>query len=76
MSEPEERSPYSYVGWVSGLGVTMIACILVGLYLGISADRTLHTSPLFSFIFVILGMLAGGWVIYKGIMRELISKKK
>ena len=75
MSEPEERSPYSYVGWVSGLGLTMIACIAVGLYLGILVDRTLHASPLFSFIFVILGMLAGGWVIYKGIMRGLGLKK-
>lgn len=71
MSESKESSPYKYLAWGTGLGFTMIVCIVIGLFLGIQIDRKLDTSPRFSFAFVILGMLAGGWVIYKGVMSEL-----
>lgn len=71
MPDPNERSPYRYVAWVSGLGLIMVLCIVVGLGIGRFLDHILRTFPWCSLVCSILGMLAGGWSIYKGILLEL-----
>jgi ATP synthase protein I len=59
------------MGWVTGLGITMIASMLVGLSIGMYIDKKMNTSPWLSFSFLVLGMVSGAWSVYKGIMREL-----
>lgn len=69
MSKP--GSPYRYMSWVTGLGITMITCTGVGLYIGIFLDARLNSSPWCSLVCSILGMVSGGMAVYKGIMRDM-----
>ncbi|MDQ7824817.1 MAG: AtpZ/AtpI family protein [Candidatus Eremiobacteraeota bacterium] len=71
MSEKKERSPYQYLGWVTGLGFTMICSILAGLFFGLWCDRIFHTAPWGALLFLVLGMAAGGWSLYKGLMKSI-----
>ncbi len=71
MSKP--GSPYKYLGWVTGLGTTMILCIGVGLFIGVYLDARLNSSPWFSLTCSVLGMVSGGMSIYKIIMRNMKS---
>jgi ATP synthase protein I len=66
-----DKSAFRYMGWVTGLGVTMIASMLLGLFFGMYLDGKLNTSPWLAFSLLILGMISGAWSVYKGIMREL-----
>lgn len=66
----KERSPYYYLGLVTGLGVTMIVCVMLGLVFGLYLDSRFSTSPWFAFSFVVLGMVAGGWTVYRMIMED------
>ncbi len=53
------------------LGVTIFGCFFIGLYL----DRKLGTSYFFTFLFLVLGILAGFKNIYGLIKRSLTDEK-
>ena len=64
---PEHPSKYSKkeksdiakgLALMSQIGITVVLCILFGVLLGRFIDGRLDTSPLFLFIFAILGCLA------------------
>lgn len=50
---------------VGTIGITMVATVAVGLYLGRMADNWLNTSPWATIIGILLGMVSGAWSTYK-----------
>ena len=56
----------NYLKYIN-LGVMMVAPAVVGLLIGTLLDRSLKTSPVFTIIFLFLGIISGIWSIYKAV---------
>lgn len=75
------RSPHNKenFSWVNGfalitqLGITMFMSIACFLAAGFFIDKWLNTKPIFVLIFILMGIAAGGYLVYKQIM-EIIAK--
>jgi len=68
----KQRSPLrvlKYLSLMTEIGFTMVANIVLGLFIGNKVDQWLGTSPLFLFIFIILGVFSGIKVIHSLIKR-------
>lgn len=62
----ENRSKaYSNFFELSTLGITLVVSTFLGLAIGLFLDKKLKTSPLFTIIFLILGIIAGFVNIFK-----------
>jgi F0F1-type ATP synthase assembly protein I len=57
------------------LGLTMAGCIIFCFFVGWYIDKWIGTRGIFVTIFIILGVIGGGNVVYRQIM-ELIGQKK
>ncbi|MBE9530281.1 MAG: AtpZ/AtpI family protein [Proteobacteria bacterium] len=53
---------------VTQLGLTMVGCIAFCFFIGLYLDRWLGTRGVFITIFIILGVIGGGVVVYRQIM--------
>ncbi len=53
---------------VTQLGLTMVGCIAFCFFIGLYLDKWLGTKGIFIFIFIILGVIGGGVVVYRQIM--------
>ena len=75
MDEPEKNandtSSYKYLGLVSGIGGTMITCILLGLLLGMYLSKKYNAPPWIDLVLVVFGILIGVWSVYFTVVREL-----
>ena len=60
---------------VTQLGLTMAGCIAFCFFIGLYLDRWLGTKGVFITIFIILGVIGGGVVVYRQIM-EITEVKK
>ena len=60
---------------VTQLGLTMAGCIVFCFFIGLYLDRWLGTKGIFVTIFIILGVIGGGVVVYRQIM-EITEVKK
>lgn len=60
---------------VSQLGITMVMSIACFFVAGFFLDKWLNTKPVFSLIFILVGIISGGYLIYKQIM-EIIQKSE
>ena len=65
----ETKSNWYYFGLIMQLGLVIVACILVGLAIGIFLDKVFKTQGVFVVIFLIMGIIAGFMNAYKDIMR-------
>ena len=67
--------------WADGLiilmqlGLTMAGSILFCLYVGIKLDQWIGTKGVFTSIFILLGIIGGGYTVYRQIMENLEEKK-
>lgn len=59
------------MGFLSGLGISMVAATLIGLAMGYYLDRWLGTNPWMTLIFLCLGIVAGFRNVYILTDREL-----
>ncbi len=50
---------YRSLMFASSLGIAMVAAILIGLFIGYQLDKWLGTSPWFTLIFLVLGIISG-----------------
>jgi len=50
---------YRGLMFASSLGIAMVAAILIGLFIGYQLDKWLETSPWFTLIFLVLGIISG-----------------
>jgi len=60
---------------ITQLGLTMVGCIAFCFFIGLYLDRWLGTKGVFITIFIILGVIGGGVVVYRQIM-EITEVKK
>jgi len=58
------------LSFASQIGVTMAACVIIGVFLGRYLDNLLHTSPWLLLLFSLLGMAAAFRSIFS------LAKKK
>lgn len=61
---------------VMQLGLTMAGCILFCFYIGYKLDGWLGTRGVFVTIFILLGIVGGGLVVYRQIMEIFAEKKR
>ncbi|BCA78347.1 AtpZ/AtpI family protein [Desulfuromonas sp. AOP6] len=59
------------VGFLSSVGISMVASTFIGLAMGYYLDRWLGTSPWLTLIFLLLGIVSGFRNIYILTNREL-----
>jgi len=61
---------------VTQLGLTMAGCIAFCFFIGLYLDRWLGTKGVFITIFIILGVIGGGIVVYRQIMEITDIKER
>ena len=64
----EYKQVLEQMSLVTHLGLSMAGSIILGFAIGYWLDKWLHTRGLFLVIFIILGVMGGGWLVYKNIM--------
>ena len=65
MSEsPKVVKAMEWMTLMSQVGITMVANIMVGLFIGKYLDQWLHTSPLFLLLFIFIGFFSGIKSVY------------
>lgn len=61
---------YSNFFEASSLGINLVVSTFIGLAIGLGLDNLFKTKPLFTIIFLIVGIIAGFVTIFKFINRE------
>ena len=65
------------VTMVTQLGLTMAGSILLGLLIGYYLDKwLLHTKGPFIVVFILLGIVGGGYTVYREIMKATNQDRK
>ena len=65
MSQPQKVvKAMKWMTLLSQVGITMIANIFVGLFIGKYLDQWLNTSPLFLLLFIFIGAFSGIKSVY------------
>lgn len=67
----QRRQLIKSMGFLSGLGISMVAATLIGLAAGYYLDRWLGTNPWMTLIFLVMGIVAGFRNVYILTDREL-----
>lgn len=67
----QRRQLIKSMGFLSGLGISMVAATLIGLAIGYYLDRWLGTKPWMTLIFLGIGIVAGFRNVYILTDREL-----
>lgn len=66
---PRGRAPSG--GELAGLGVFLAAAVVLPLLIGAVLDNVIHTAPLLLFAGLLVGIVAGGAVVYTRFKRYL-----
>ncbi|MFO7576515.1 MAG: AtpZ/AtpI family protein [Pelovirga sp.] len=74
MSE-EKRRLYRSLGFLSSVGISMVAATLLGLAIGYYLDQWLDTQPVFTLIMLLFGIAAGFRNVYVLTTWELRRQK-
>ena len=61
---PKVVKAMKWMTLMSQVGITMVANIMVGLFIGKYIDQWLHTSPLFLLLFIFIGFFSGIKSVY------------
>jgi F0F1-type ATP synthase assembly protein I len=69
----ETRKIFEQLTVVSQLGLTMVGCIGLGFATGYFLDKWLGTRGIFLTLFILLGIVGGGFTVYRQI-KELESQ--
>lgn len=70
MENKDREQLYAAISMVGSMGLSMVAAIAVGLFLGRMCDNWLASYPWGAIGGIVLGMLAGIWSIYKRAMEN------
>ena len=57
--EEKDRKVWRLIGALSTVGITLVAALVIGFYIGLKLDEYFGTSPWLTVIFLILGIIAG-----------------
>jgi len=67
----DKRQLYKSLGFLSSVGISLVASILIGLAMGVYLDKWLDTQPLFTLIMLLIGVISGFRNVYILTTREL-----
>jgi ATP synthase protein I len=67
----DKRQLFKSLGFLSSVGISLVASILIGLAMGVYLDRWLDTRPLFTLIMLVIGVISGFRNVYILTTREL-----
>jgi ATP synthase protein I len=67
----DNRQLYRSLGFLSSIGMSMVAATFIGLAIGYNLDKWLDISPWFTLIFLVFGIVAGFRNIFILTKREL-----
>jgi ATP synthase protein I len=62
---PKPESPMRTLGTVGSVGFAFVIAIALGWWLGSTLDRWMGTSPWFTFIFFVFGVIAGSLNVFR-----------
>ncbi len=57
--DEKDRKLLRLVGFLITVGISMVAATVIGLFIGHELDRWLDTTPWFTAIFLLIGIIAG-----------------
>ncbi|MFW6052559.1 MAG: AtpZ/AtpI family protein [Desulfosalsimonas sp.] len=66
----ETKQAFRDLGYYSHLGFSIALAIFIGLFIGLGIDKVFDTRPVFMFIFLVLGIIAGFNNIYRAVKRS------
>ncbi len=69
--DEEKRQLFKSLGFLSSIGISLVVSMLIGLAMGFYLDRWLETSPMFTLIMLLIGIIAGFRNVYILTTREL-----
>lgn len=72
----ERRQLYKSLGFLSGLGISMVAATFIGLAMGYYLDEWLGTKPWMTMIFLGFGIVSGFRNVYILTERELRRQQR
>ena len=75
-NKQERRELFKSIGFLSGVGISMVAATFIGFGMGYYLDQWLGTSPWLKMVFLLLGIVAGFRNIYILTARELRRQER
>ncbi len=72
----DRRQLYKSLGFLSSLGISMVAATIIGLAMGYYLDRWLETSPWLTMLFLGFGIAAGFRNLFVLTNRELKRQQR
>jgi len=69
--DKDAKKHYTQMAYASSVGIAMVLAIFGGLYLGNWLDGKLGTAPFFTFILMLMGVVAGFRSLYHTIRKYL-----
>lgn len=67
----DKQQLYKSLGFLSSIGISLVAATFIGLAMGYYLDKWLGTSPWLTLIFLLIGIVSGFRNIYVLTAREL-----
>lgn len=67
----DKRQLFKSLGFLSSVGISLVASILIGLAMGYYLDQWLDTRPMFTLIMLLIGIISGFRNVYILTTREL-----
>ncbi len=75
-NKENKRELYKSIGFLSGVGIAMVAATFIGLAMGYYLDRWLGTRPWFTLTFLMIGVVSGFRNVYILTARELRRQQR
>lgn len=63
-------------GMASTIGIQLVVAVFIGLFFGLALDKWLGTSPWFTLIFLVLGVIAGFLNYYRFAKKQQEDNEK
>lgn len=67
----DKRQLFKSLGFLSSVGISLVAAILIGLAMGYYLDQWLETRPVFTLVMLVIGIISGFRNVYILTTREL-----
>jgi len=75
-TKEDRRELFKSIGFLSGVGIAMVAATFIGLAMGYYLDQWLETGPWLTLVFLGVGVIAGFRNVYILTARELRRQKR
>jgi ATP synthase protein I len=69
--DKDQKKLLKSLGVLSSIGISVVLAIIIGILFGLKLDEWLGTRPLFFFIFLFIGIVAGFRNIFVIVRREI-----